>query len=113
MCAKRQNGSSESWVYLESLDNKMQKKLAVIFQRMADFGALAENRFKMLEDSDGISEFRCDEHRLLCFHDGPVWILTHGFPKSGQKTPKGQIARAKTIRAEYIALKKKFQENSK
>jgi len=109
-CSKRRNGSSESWDYLESLDQKTQEKLAALFQRMVDLGFLSKNKFKMLEGSDGIWEFKSDEHRLLCFADGQVWVPTHGFPKSGQKTPKNQIKRTQTIRAEYYQLKDSSRE---
>lgn len=111
VCARRQNGLPEAMSYIESLGEKDKDKLAALFQRMADFGLLSENKFKNLEDSDGIWEFRSDEHRLLCFHDGRSWVLTHGFKKSGQKTPKGQITRAQTIRIEYLGLKEKYRGN--
>jgi phage-related protein len=101
VCALRQNGDSEAMRYIEDLGDKEQDKLAALFQKMANFGKLSENKFKKLVDSDGIWEFRSDAHRLLCFQDGRSWVLTHGFEKSGQKTPKVQITRAQTIRTEY------------
>jgi hypothetical protein len=110
VCARRKNGVSEAMRYIETLAEKDQDKLAALFQRMADSGVLSENKFKNLEDSHGIWEFRSDEHRLLCFQDSRSWVLTHGFKKGGQKTPKGQITRAHTIRAEYLESKKKYRE---
>ena len=110
-CARRTNGSSESRDYLESIDDKAQVKFAALFQRMADAGVLSENKIKLLEDSGGIWEFKSGEHRSLCFRDGPVWVVTHGFRKRGQKTPMNQITRAQTIRSEYFELKDQCRED--
>ncbi len=98
--------------YIGRVPEKEQDRLAALFQGMANSGVLSENKFKNLEASGGIWEFRSGAHRLLCFQDGRSWVLTHGFKKSGQKTPKAQIARAQTIRAEYVELKKKYGEDS-
>lgn len=103
---RRQNGQCEAMSYLSSLTEREKDRLAAHFQGMANSGKQSENRFKKLEDSGGIWEFRSGSHRLLCFADGRSWVLTHGFVKRGQKAPKREITRAQTIRAEYLELKR-------
>jgi Phage derived protein Gp49-like (DUF891) len=93
--ARRLNGTCEIEEYLDGLSDKPRVKIAALLQRMADAGVLSNNKFKPLAGSEGIWEFKSDEHRLLYFQDGPVWVLTHGFRKSGQKTPSEQIRRAR------------------
>jgi len=45
--------------------------------------------------------------RLLCFRDKDrLIILTHGFIKKGNSTPKSEIERAVNIRKQYFEDKK-------
>lgn len=60
--------------------------------------------------TDGIFELRAqvgsDISRVLYFFVvGRQAILTHGFVKKTQKTPRAEIDRAKKYRAEYISRK--------
>lgn len=53
--------------------------------------------------SDGIWQITSDRYRILWFYDeGRVIICTHFFVKKTQKTPPGEIARAKRIRDAYF-----------
>ena len=56
---------------------------------------------------DQIFEFKVEADRILCFFFiGRRLILTHGFMKAGDKTPKREITRAE-------ACKKDFEERVK
>lgn len=44
---------------------------------------------------------------FCCFDDGNLVILFNGFQKKTQKTPQGEIDKAKRIMKEYFDCKKK------
>ena len=59
-------------------------------------------------NSDDLWEVRVqsghDSYRLLCFFDnGSVVVLTNGFLKKTQKTPRQEVTLALQRRAEYLA----------
>ncbi|MFH1977346.1 MAG: type II toxin-antitoxin system RelE/ParE family toxin [Pseudomonadota bacterium] len=48
-------------------------------------------------------------YRIFCFFDThSVVILTHGFIKKTQKTPKQEIERAETYRKDFLRRRKKI-----
>jgi phage-related protein len=71
---------------------------------MGDHGRINnEQKFKHLTGSDQIFEFKAGQGRVLCFFFiGHRIILTHGCTKKGDKTPKGEIARAEALKQEFI-----------
>ena len=78
-------------------------ELAILAQRG---NQLREPKSKPLKD--GIFELRIKEtsniHRMLYFFIvGSEIIVTHGFTKKTQKTPDGEIDRAKKYREDYLA----------
>ena len=92
--------------FLVSLDIKMRAKLIGILQILQEKGnQLREPYSKHLED--GIFEIRgkvgSDITRVLYFFylDGKI-ILTNGFIKKTQKTPRKEIKLAKLRRQDYI-----------
>lgn len=92
--------------FLLSLDIKMRAKLIGILQILQEKGnQLREPYIKHLED--GIFEIRgkvgSDITRVLYFFylDGKI-ILTNGFIKKTQKTPRKEIKLAKLRRQDYI-----------
>jgi len=89
--------------WLESQSEAMQAKFAALFTWMGDHGRIAnERKFKHLTGSDQIFEFKSDDGRILCFFFfGKRIILTNGFRKKGDKTPKGEIARAEALKQEF------------
>ena len=68
--------------------------------------------FRIIEGTDGIYEIRVEVggniYRIFCCLDGnSLVILFHGFQKKTQKTPKGEIEKAKRIMNEYFDNKNK------
>jgi phage-related protein len=60
---------------------------------------------------NGLFEIRIqqgsDIFRIFCFFDqGQLVVLTNGFQKKTQKTPKKEIAKALKIKSEYESEKK-------
>lgn len=95
--------------FLDSLDIKMRAKmLRTILILQKNGYELREPYSKLLDD--GIFELRAkigsDISRVLYFFViGREIILTNGFIKKTQKTPKEEIEKAKRYRADYLNRK--------
>lgn len=103
---EKENGEVPVELFLNSINAKMRAKiygLLVILQEKGNF--LREPYSKYLED--GIYELRCkfgsDTSRVLYFfYYGKHIVLTNGFVKKTQKTPKSEIKLAKERRKDFI-----------
>lgn len=103
---EQENGERPVEDFLNSLDIKMRSKLLMVLKVLQEKGnQLREPYSKHLED--GIFEVRGkvgnDISRVLYFfyHGGKI-ILTNGFIKKTQKTPRSEIMKAKKYRADYL-----------
>ncbi|TKB66774.1 MAG: type II toxin-antitoxin system RelE/ParE family toxin [Nitrospira sp.] len=92
---------AEDW--LEQLPLAAQQKFAALFARMGDTGKIwNERKFKHLTETDQLFEFKVEADRVLCFFFvGRRLILTHGFKKTGDRTPKQEIDRADTYKKDF------------
>ncbi len=106
---EKENGDQPAKEFLLGLDTKMRAKMVDTIAILADNGyELREPYSKHL--SEGIFELRAkagsDISRVLYFFyvDKRI-ILTNGFIKKTQKTPKGEIDKAKKYRADYLQRK--------
>ena len=103
--------------FLDSLDDKMRAKMILTVDMLKTNGnRLREPYSKPLDD--GIMELRAvvgtNISRVLYFFVvGQKVILTNGFIKKTQKTPKKEITLAKKYREDYIARERKKQEEEK
>ena len=86
--------------FLDSLDVKMRAKMIRTIVMLQKNGyELREPYSKMLND---------DISRVLYFFIvGKKVVLTNGFIKKTQKTPKEELERAKQYRAEYLSRKER------
>jgi len=103
---EKANGEQPVREFLTSVDEKMRAKLTGLLVVLAEKGnSLREPYSKHLED--GIFELRGkvgnDISRVLYFfyYDGKI-IVTNGFVKKTQKTPRKQILIAKERRTDYV-----------
>lgn len=105
----KEDGTEPAKEFLDSLDVKMRAKMLRTIVMLQNNGyELREPYSKPL--NDGILELRAkvgsDISRVLYFFVvGKKAILTNGFIKKTQKTPKEEIERAKRYRAEYLHRK--------
>ena len=105
----KENGDGPVKEFLLSLDKKMRAKLLVELDLLEENGPqLREPYSKHLED--GIFELRAKQGSditrvLYFFFVGKKIVLTNGFTKKTQKTPRAEIAAAKKYCAEYIERK--------
>ena len=100
------NGTIPAKDFLCSLDVRLETKLVRAIDLLSEFGVeLREPVSKSLDE--GIFELRAsvgrDTVRVLYFfyHKGKA-ILTHGFIKKTQKTPRREIDRAIECRRDYL-----------
>ncbi len=103
---EKENGEVPVENFLNSLDTKMRAKMFGMIGLLQEKGnQLREPYSKHLDD--GIFELRCkvgsNITRVLYFfyYEGQI-VLTNGFAKKTQKTPKDEIKLAKDRRADYI-----------
>lgn len=98
---------AEEWLEIQA--DSRQQKFAALFAWMGNQGKIwNERKFKHLTGSDQIFEFKSDDGRVLCFFViGKRLVLTHGFSKKGEKTPKGEIERAELIKKDFLNREKK------
>lgn len=108
----REDGEQPVRDFIDEQPNKMKAKIASVLSVIQELGSdVREPYSKHLEE--GIFEARCkvasDITRILYFfHDGKVVVLTNGFVKKQQKTPRREIELAKERRVDYL---KRSKEN--
>jgi phage-related protein len=95
---KSANGASPVEEFLETLDDSQAKKVLWVLRLLRELNPIPSNYFAKMVNTDDIWEVRVQNggniFRLLGFFDGAkLIILTHGFQKKTQKTPKQHIAR--------------------
>lgn len=104
---KLPNGEAPARTYLDSLDRKLRSKTLRTIGFLEEKGHLiGEPDSKYLED--GTFELRTtmgdNTGRVLYFFCvGDRAVLTHGFKKKTQRTPRREIERAKRCRKDYMA----------
>lgn len=102
-----ENGKQPVMDFIRGLDVKMAAKTFKMLELLAEKGPMVREPYsKLLED--GIFEVRVqvgsDISRVLYFFFvGKKIVLTNGFVKKTQKTPKSEKELAKKRRADYIA----------
>ena len=114
---EKEDGTMPAQDFLDSLDDKMRAKMILTVDMLKTNGnRLREPYSKTLDD--GIMELRAvvgtNISRVLYFFVvGQKVILTNGFIKKTQKTPKKEITLAKKYREDYIERERKKQEEEK
>jgi len=99
VCANR---SMPAKKFIEGLDEGDQRKLDVLFRKMAETGKLFnKQQFRLVKEK--IYEFKRHQIRVGCFQLETSWVLTHGFIKKSDRWPSSEIKRAKRISEEDLA----------
>ena len=103
---KKNNGDIPAEIFLNSMDVKMRVRAAGLLKILQEKGNLMREPYsKHLED--GIFELRVNSgnniSRLLYFfYYKHKIIITNGFVKKTNKTPRNQIDKAKQYRKDYL-----------
>jgi phage-related protein len=109
---KRLDGSSLFEDFLESIPEKDAAKLLTVIDKTQNKGIQEAVKMKWVKKLDGdIYELRSrlgkNIQRAVYFQDfGNYYLITHGFTKKTEETPREEIERAKRIKAEYESRKR-------
>ena len=95
---------------------KVKEKITWTINLVETLQIIPEDYFKHLTDTSGLYEIRVkqgsDIFRIFSFSDkDKLVVLANGFQKKTKKTPKQEIEKAETIKAEYFA--EKIKNNKK
>jgi len=105
---RTQSGKSPVEEFLDTLKPKHAKKVTWTLRLIEDMDQVPVQYFKKLKNTDDIWEVRArigsHSFRLLGFITGNEFVvLTNGFKKKSQKTPKQEIELAEQRKADYLA----------
>lgn len=92
--------------FFDKQRDKIKDKIIWTFELIEELQRIPETYLKHIENTDGLFEIRVqmgsDIFRIFCFFDkGQLVIITNGFQKKMQKTPKIEIEKALKIKQEY------------
>jgi phage-related protein len=111
---KASNGKYPVARYIDSLDAKQAKKVAWVLNIVESLDQVPTDYLKKLKSTDDIWEVRVqltsNIFRLLGFIEDKRLILTNGFTKKTQKTPRREIDKAEHRKANYITRKRNKNE---
>lgn len=105
------NGRCPVEEFLDTLSDKQAEKILWVLRLVKSLDPVPKQYFKLLPNTDGIWEVRVqagnDIFRLLGFWAGSqLIVLTHGFAKKTQKTPRKEIILAQQRRKVYLERRK-------
>ncbi|WP_407350370.1 type II toxin-antitoxin system RelE/ParE family toxin [Lactococcus garvieae] len=104
---KRKDGFSEFEQFYEALPDKDRRKLLLIINHTELDGLQVAMRQKWVKKLDhNLYELRSkvatNIQRAFYFQDtGSEYLITHGFTKKSQETPKREINHAKALRKQF------------
>lgn len=93
--------------FLDSLSDKVLQKISWVLKLVTEIEFIPKNYFKKLISTDDIWEcriiFGSNIYRILCFFQNDnIVVLTNGFIKKTQRTPKNEIELAEKYKNDYI-----------
>lgn len=100
------------WEFYNKQTAKVRERILWTIRLIRDLQRVPEQYLKHLEGTNGLYEIRVSSgnniFRIFCFFDdGQLVILLNGFRKKTQKTPSGELNRAKKLKKQYYEDKKK------
>ncbi len=103
------DGACPAMAWLEKQSPKIHHKFAALFVMFGNVGKIFnEQKFKHLTGTEQLFEFKAGQGRIICFFFvGKRVILTNGFLKKSDSTPKGEILRAHIMKNDFFARSKK------
>ena len=109
---RTESGKSPVEDFLDSLSGKQAQKVIWVLRLVEELDVVPRQYLKKLVNTDDIWEIRVqfggNIFRLLSFFDGAtLMILTNGFAKKSQKTPRQEIELATRRKNEYLSRKRK------
>jgi len=98
--------------FLNSMSGKVAQKITWVLRLLEDLEVIPSSYFKKLVGTEEIWECRVqvgsNAYRIFCFFLGnSVVVLTHGYVKKSQRTPKQEIERAEVYRRDFLKRRQK------
>ena len=91
------------------MPSKVAQKVVWVLNLMEDLDVIPAHYFSKMQGTEDIWECRIklgsNIYRIFAFWDGNKIILTHGFVKKTQKTPKNEIEKAESYKTDYFERK--------
>ena len=108
---KTQSGKVPVKEFLDSLSSRDAQKVIWVLELIEKLNQVPTQYFKKLKNADELWEIRAragsNSFLILGFLDhGELIILTNGFSKKSQKTPKKEIKLAEQRKADYLFHKR-------
>jgi len=102
-----EDGRCPTQEFLDALPAKTAQKVVWVLKLIQELETVPSTYFKKLEGTDDIWECRVqlgsNIYRFLgFFFQKGVIVLTHGFSKKSQKTPRSEIERAESHKKDFI-----------
>jgi phage-related protein len=97
--------------FIDEMDTKLRARAYWVIGLLEDMGPfLGEPYSKKIHDHKGLYELRIQSGNLGCrlfyFHSGKsVYVVTSGFMKKQNKTPRQEIVRAMKLMKQYLEEK--------
>lgn len=107
---RTESGKAPVEEWLLTLQTKQFEKCLWVLRLIEELDRIPSEYFKKMENTDDLWEariqFGSNIFRILCFFDGAKLImLTNGFAKKTQKTPKREIDLAEQRKKDYFRRK--------
>ena len=100
------NGKCPVEEFVDSLPGKVAQKIVWVLKLLEDLDVIAAIYFLKMNGTDEIWECRVKQgsniYRIFAFWKGNEIILTHGFIKKTQKTPRNEIQKAENYKKDYL-----------
>lgn len=96
--------------FFQELDGKTRKKILQVLAWIQSLDMIPVSLMKSIEGAKGLYEIRVEYNSNIyrifcCFDKGELVVLFNGFQKKTQKTPPGEIERARKLMTEYFETK--------
>ena len=104
---RTKSGAVPTEAFLDTLSDKVVQKVIAVIELVEAVPIVPAKYFRKLVGTE-LFEFRIrwerNIYRLLCFFDrNNTVVITHGFMKKTQRTPRREIDRAERYRRDYFA----------
>ena len=100
--------------FLNSLVPKDARKVTWGLALLEDLEIIPGTYLRKIVNAEGIWEYRMQSgtnvYRIFCFFsENSTIVLTHGFTKKSQKTPKAEIEKAKIYKRSYLSRRTHYE----
>jgi len=106
-----QKGNSPIETFLDNLNSKQALKVTWVLNLIEEHDNIPRTYFKKITNTNNIWEVRIQSgnnaFRLMCFKfKNEIIVLTNGFLKKSQKTPRNEIQLAEKRKADWLGRHK-------